>query len=81
MNPHRRIAMQPLNKEGMPHEEVRRLAEAVRDACLKAAREGYEQGGMSGLCQEGAWECAVGAIQTLDVEAILHEQEQIRDGA
>jgi len=50
----------------------RRLAEAVREACLKAAREGYESAGISGLCEEGRWECAVAAIRSLDLEAIIN---------
>ena len=49
----------------------RRLAEAVRDACLKAAREAYENAGISGLCEEGRWECAVAAIRSLDLQAII----------
>lgn len=49
----------------------RRLAEAVRQACLKAARQGYENAGISGLCEEGRWECAVGAIRGLDIEAVI----------
>jgi len=49
----------------------RRLAEAVRDACLKAAREAYENAGISGLCEEGRWECAVAAIRSLDLQTII----------
>ena len=49
----------------------RRLAEAVRDACLRAAVEGYERAAIAGLCHEGAWECAIDAIRTLDIEAVL----------
>jgi len=48
-----------------------RLAEAVRDACLKAAREAYENAGVSGLCEEGRWECALDAIRSLDIEAVI----------
>ena len=53
------------------HEIKRRLAEAVRQACLNAAREGYENAGISGLCEEGRWECAVGAIRALDLDAVI----------
>jgi len=49
----------------------RELAEAVREACLKAALDAYQQAAMSGLCGEGASECAVGAIRALDLEAII----------
>ncbi len=48
------------------------LVEAVRDACLKAAREAYENAGISGLCEEGRWECAVAAIRLLDLEAVIN---------
>ena len=34
----------------------RQLAEAVRAACIKAALEAYEEGGVLGLCAEGRWE-------------------------
>ncbi|MBI3571132.1 MAG: acetyltransferase [Gammaproteobacteria bacterium] len=50
----------------------RRLAEAVRQACLKAAQEAYESAGISGLCEEGRWECAVAAIRSLDLEAVIN---------
>lgn len=49
----------------------RHVAENVRDACLKAAREAYENAGISGLCEEGRWECAVNAIRSLDIEAVI----------
>lgn len=49
----------------------RRVAEAVREACLKAAQEAYENAGISGLCEEGRWECAMGAVRTLDVAAVI----------
>ena len=52
-------------------ESQRRLAEAVREACLKAAQEAYENTGISGLCEEGRWECAQDAIQSLDLEATI----------
>ena len=49
----------------------RRQAEMVREACLKAARDAYENAGISGLCEEGRWECAVAAIRSLDLQAII----------
>lgn len=49
----------------------RRMAEAVRDACLNAARQAYENAGISGLCEEGRWECAVDAIRSLDLAPII----------
>ena len=48
-----------------------KFAETVRQACLKAAVEAYENAGMSGLCAEGRWELAVQAIRELDLGAVL----------
>lgn len=52
------------------------LAEAVRIACLKAAKEGYEQASASGLCHEGAVEASLGAVSVLDLKAVLAELER-----
>jgi hypothetical protein len=53
------------------HDDKRRLAEAVRAACQKAAQEAYENAAMSGLCEEGAIEVALGAIATIDLDALI----------
>jgi len=52
---------------------TRRLAAAVRDACLRAALEAHEQAGLGGLCAEGRWEVAVDAIRSLDVDAVVED--------
>lgn len=52
-------------------DQQRQLAEAVRTACVHAALEAYDSASMSGLCHDGAWECAVGAIRALDVEDFI----------
>lgn len=62
-----------------PSEQQRRLARLVRDACVRAALDAYEQAGMSGLCHEGAWECAVGAMRSLDLDAVLAPSLGSRD--
>jgi hypothetical protein len=49
--------------------ELRLLAEAVREACVQAALSAYEDAGIQGLCAEGRWECAIGAIHGIDLEA------------
>ena len=41
------------------------MAEAVRQACLAAALQAYEEAGLSGLCHEGRWEGAVDAIRAM----------------
>ena len=55
----------------MTPEEARRLAEAVRTACLKAAKQGYEEASASGLCHEGAVEASLGAVSMLDLKVVL----------
>jgi len=54
-------------------ETLQLAAEAVRAACLRAAMEGYERAGFSGLCEEGRWEMAMDSIQSLDVNAIVRK--------
>jgi hypothetical protein len=51
-------------------DERRRLAEAVKEACLRAAQEGYEHAAISGLCGAGALDAALDAIRMLDVAAV-----------
>ncbi len=47
------------------------LALTVRRACIAAALDGYERAQIAGLCQEGAWECAVDAMRMLDLGPML----------
>lgn len=49
----------------------RQIAEAVRAACLKTAQEAYESAGVSGLCEEGRWECAISAVRSLDLGSVI----------
>lgn len=49
------------------------VAEQVRDACVRVALNAYENARMDGLCHDGAWEAAVGAMRMLDVERIVAE--------
>ncbi|WP_412068917.1 acetyltransferase [Rubrivirga sp. IMCC43871] len=57
-------------REPTPSPQTDRLAEAVREACVRAALDAFEDASISGLCYTGAWECAVGAIRTLDLDAV-----------
>jgi hypothetical protein len=50
-----------------------RVAEAIRDACVHTLLQGYERAAMDGLCHEGAFEAAVDAVRSLDLEAILQQ--------
>ena len=57
--------------------EEQRLAEAVRAACIKAALDAYEDGGILGLCAEGRWEYAISAMRQLDVQAVAAESAKL----
>ncbi len=57
-----------LMEVAMAGEDARRVAEAVRAACIAAAERAYEEGGVSGLCAEGRWELAVQAMYELDLD-------------
>ena len=47
------------------------LAETIRAACLRAAASAYEDAGIRGLCEEGRWEAAIGAVRSLDLRPLL----------
>jgi hypothetical protein len=47
------------------------VAEAILKACLDAAVAAYEEAGIQGLCAEGRWEVAVGAVRSLDVRRLV----------
>ena len=42
-------------------------AERIRQALLAAALAAYDDAGIQGLCEEGRWEAAVGAMRRLDL--------------
>jgi hypothetical protein len=52
-------------------DEQLQRAEAVRQACIAAALRAYEDGGLSGLCQEGRWEYAVDAMRGLHLRPLV----------
>ena len=52
------------------------LAEAVRQACIEAALAAYEDAGIAGLCAEGRWEAAIGAMQSLNLRAVVPDRAQ-----
>jgi hypothetical protein len=47
------MTQDPTTLTTTPKDDVQRLAHAVREACIRAAVDGYEQGGISELCAEG----------------------------
>lgn len=46
------------------------VAEALKRACIATALAAYEDAKMRGLCHEGAWECAIEALRSLDANAL-----------
>jgi hypothetical protein len=52
------------------------LAKRVREACLEAIIQAYEDAGIQGLCAEGRWEIALGALRTLDLASVLRDFQQ-----
>lgn len=51
-------------------DEIER-AHRVREALLQAALAAWDDAGMRGLCAEGRFEAAIGALRMLDLRAIL----------
>ena len=51
--------------------DPRDLAEQVRAALIGSAVAAYEDASVRGLCAEGAWEVAVGAMQALDLSRVV----------
>ena len=60
-----------------PGDETRRLAQIVRTACIRAALDGYERAGLSGMCDEGRWELAIDAIRSLDLDAVVQGSQKL----
>jgi hypothetical protein len=56
--------------------ELEDLAKRIRDACLEALLQAYEDAGVQGLCAEGRWEVAVGALKTVELVPLLREFKQ-----
>lgn len=46
------------------------IAEATQRALVEIAIQAYEEAGLSGLCAEGRWEVAIGAMRSYDVRRI-----------
>ena len=53
------------------------LAERIRNACLEALLQAYEDAGVQGLCAEGRWEAAVGARRQLDLTLLLRDLQHV----
>lgn len=60
--------------------DIDTLAKRIRDACAEAALQAYDDAGLQGLCAEGRWEVAIGALKTLDLTPFVREYEQSVQG-
>ena len=49
------------------------LAKRIRDTCIEAVLQAYEDAGIQGLCAEGRWEAAVGALRKVELAPLLRE--------
>ncbi len=61
-----------MNKE-LPAEV---MAERIRKACIQAAKEGFTDASISGLCSEGAMEAAIGAMESLNLKTVIEQKSQ-----
>ena len=59
--------------------ELEDLAKRIREKCVEAILQAYEDAGLQGLCAEGRWEVAVGALRTLDLTPVLRQYRQTLD--
>jgi len=59
--------------------ELEDLAKRIREKCVEAILQAYEDAGIQGLCAEGRWEVAVGALRTLDLTPVLRQYRQTLD--
>jgi hypothetical protein len=52
------------------------LAKQIRQRCVEAALQAYEDAGMQGLCADGRWEAAISALRTVELAPLLRELKQ-----
>jgi hypothetical protein len=58
--------------------DLKDLGKSIRDACVEAALQAYEDAGMQGLCAEGRWEAALDALKKIDLAPLLGELKHPR---
>lgn len=59
---------------------VEDLPAAIRDAFVAAAARAWDEAGMAGLCAEGRWEAALGALRSVEVAPLLDAFLRSRPG-
>jgi hypothetical protein len=65
----------PLGQDAPNVSAPRALAEHVREAVLRAVAEGFQHASMSGLCEEGALEVAIGRARSLDLGSVIADAD------
>jgi hypothetical protein len=65
----------PLGQDAPNASDPSALAEHVREAVLRAVAEGFQHASMSGLCEEGALEVAIGRARSLDLGAVIADAD------
>jgi len=55
----------------MEQKDLTELAQQVKNTCLKAFQDGFEEAGISGLCHDGAVEYATDNVRSLDIDKIV----------
>ena len=51
-------------------------AKTTQRALVDVLRTAYEEAGLSGLCEEGRWEVALGAMQAYDLRRLFPDAEE-----
>lgn len=59
--------------------EDEKFAKYISNACIQAAREGFLDASLRGLCQEGAMEAAISAIQSLDLSEVINSYKLLKN--
>ncbi len=60
------------DETNVDHNDLWQLATTVRNACYKVAVAAYEEARMDGLCEEGAWECALDTMRSVDCKTVIN---------
>jgi hypothetical protein len=57
--------------------DVEDLAKRIRETCIEAVLQAYEDAGIQGLCPEGRWEAVVDALRTIELAPLLRELKTV----
>ena len=68
-----------MTQQSITCEEVAQLAEAIRQMCIQTALTAHENARIDGLCHEGAWECAIDALRTVELATLVQQMMPAAD--